>query len=1174
MKEVENKWSTLKLNDEIWAKLIYFERNRRLAKAYVSAPVLTIDGSTNGLDGFRIGLSGIDNDYRDLDSISCLRSIGLGIKLKIDSQGNILIKKVLSNSKIDQTTTNVGDSSRQAHLKQNNKMQQQQQCSIWLKEWPLKNKENFNLTNDSCSMMKEISNDQLYSKLFDMRKFRIQLEKMALARNNRRNNNNLHKNNINKIEIGDFNDIIDWRQCVSIISFVYNNDHDSSVLNEPCWLMIINIIAIDMLKSLLLSCDRRERVIANSKLIKSPSATNLIGLFTPPTNYINNNNNLSRQKDRIRLSNNVTRESGPLRTSSSAAILFPSASSASSSSSSTNNTLEQTSKIRTGKTLAESFAFPSVPGTVCADTSSSNDSPVIDYDRFKKMRTTTTTTRHGILSPPSIKNNDRSSHQQLSSSFAHLPQTNNNNNSTIYTTFNSKYINRSIHSKDSSSISDYNSSVSRSISSGSGYNNNQNYISGGWRKQPIYSPNNSLIYNHHYQQQNNNNYNNRYSRYINRSAQLNHYYPFMSRKSFINEYTNLNSTSTSPSTVIRNQNTSNKSLSLSNFDLSQRKLTELRSMQSAIKMNYDDDDDNDDDFSETDQDQEDFDNIHKLYTNKDDNCDAFDEEVEDIETIQEEEQQQSTNNTTSNRCNKLNKLLFQDNNRIDELSYSHCCNNIEKLQQLVADSSDCLKNIDHINECNAIKGISNKKIIVVDKKANSSEIIINNNKDKEHKKDEETTQPSRASIGSSASSSSSSSSGCADNDYFMSQSSSSMSSSTGTQERELFSQPTSSTSGIVCSGSTSDEYDDVGARKSNNSDNKNNTTREEQEKKESIESKDKEEKKQQQHVDDNETKMVVKSNKSINLIAKKSKTNRGVNVKTLEPSDGYGCAQTKLMEKSIVTNYNNKNGGTTCITKDSCSVASTTSSGLVDCDCPYSIRNGDNFDNCDDCSCCNYSIDNTTNNKKELILNQSSQHIACNCNVVPVSDDDDDSIYSRLPHPVALLDNKQSNGDNKYNSPDSYSILGVGGVVIRKNGNKFKNATSNSSEVLNKLTIKDDYFRLYKKKSISTIPMHEDVVVVAVDGDVTKQQTQSNSFSKKDSKHDSGGWLAKGKYSRILPKFIFSSSSTSSSSSSSRQAKQASTQASKNTIINNGKSSTLDKNVKYKLTSRSNLDLS
>jgi len=51
IQEVLNKWESI--DDEIWAKVIVLERNRRVAKAYARAPVLTVNGSNDGFDGFR-----------------------------------------------------------------------------------------------------------------------------------------------------------------------------------------------------------------------------------------------------------------------------------------------------------------------------------------------------------------------------------------------------------------------------------------------------------------------------------------------------------------------------------------------------------------------------------------------------------------------------------------------------------------------------------------------------------------------------------------------------------------------------------------------------------------------------------------------------------------------------------------------------------------------------------------------------------------------------------------------------------------------------------------------------------------------------------------------------------------------------------------------------------------
>merc|ERR1739838_72875 len=90
--EVLGKWQSI--DDEIWAKIIVLERNRRVAKAYARAPVLTINGSDDGFDGYRIGLCGFDNPMRDPKTQEVKRHIGHGVKVKMDDNGSILIKRV------------------------------------------------------------------------------------------------------------------------------------------------------------------------------------------------------------------------------------------------------------------------------------------------------------------------------------------------------------------------------------------------------------------------------------------------------------------------------------------------------------------------------------------------------------------------------------------------------------------------------------------------------------------------------------------------------------------------------------------------------------------------------------------------------------------------------------------------------------------------------------------------------------------------------------------------------------------------------------------------------------------------------------------------------------------------------------------------------------------------
>ena len=73
-----SKWESI--DDEIWAKIIVLERNRRVAKAYARAPVLTVNGTDDGFDGFRIGLAGFENPMRDPKTDEAKRLIGQVMK--------------------------------------------------------------------------------------------------------------------------------------------------------------------------------------------------------------------------------------------------------------------------------------------------------------------------------------------------------------------------------------------------------------------------------------------------------------------------------------------------------------------------------------------------------------------------------------------------------------------------------------------------------------------------------------------------------------------------------------------------------------------------------------------------------------------------------------------------------------------------------------------------------------------------------------------------------------------------------------------------------------------------------------------------------------------------------------------------------------------------------------
>lgn len=190
IQEVLSKWK--QIDDEIWAKVVVFERNRRVAKAYARAPVLTVNGSDQEFDGFRIGLNGFDDPAKNLKTEEYKRYVGHGIKIKMDEAGNVLIKRV---SKCNVYVKNIGH----------------EENSI--------GNEVLKLANGSLQTEKAV-------KLFDMAKFQANLKREL--RNAYPDRRRLEK------------------QCLSAVAFVKN---DRELLDCPIWILIINVVAIEMLKS-------------------------------------------------------------------------------------------------------------------------------------------------------------------------------------------------------------------------------------------------------------------------------------------------------------------------------------------------------------------------------------------------------------------------------------------------------------------------------------------------------------------------------------------------------------------------------------------------------------------------------------------------------------------------------------------------------------------------------------------------------------------------------------------------------------------------------------------------------------------------------------------------------------------------------------------------------------
>ncbi|KAL2739487.1 hypothetical protein V1477_010876 [Vespula maculifrons] len=190
IQEVLDKWN--QIDDEIWAKVIVFERNRRVAKAYARAPVLTINGSNDGFDGFRIGLCGFDNPMRDPKTEEAKRHINQGVKIKMDEQGNILIKRLCKNN-------------------------------VYIKPT---NQEDNAIGPEIIRNSQGALEHEKPGKLFDMNKFQTNLSRETRrAYPDRR-----------RLEM----------QCLSAIVFVRT---EADLLQCPVWVLIVNVVGLDMLKS-------------------------------------------------------------------------------------------------------------------------------------------------------------------------------------------------------------------------------------------------------------------------------------------------------------------------------------------------------------------------------------------------------------------------------------------------------------------------------------------------------------------------------------------------------------------------------------------------------------------------------------------------------------------------------------------------------------------------------------------------------------------------------------------------------------------------------------------------------------------------------------------------------------------------------------------------------------
>ncbi|KAH9425278.1 hypothetical protein DERP_013470 [Dermatophagoides pteronyssinus] len=193
--EIISKWN--QIDDEIWAKIICMERNRRVAKAYARTPILTINGFDLGFDGHRIGLNGFKNPMRDKKCQEIKNLIEDGIKIRMDDNGNLLMKRLTD-------------------------------VDVFIYR--------YDRMNDDM-IIDKIEQRRKSIILFDMKQYHSDLLQQL---HSPRSSSSIP--NRRKIE----------QKCFCFISFgmAINNPTDQ-LLNTPVWCILINLVALEMLIKLL-----------------------------------------------------------------------------------------------------------------------------------------------------------------------------------------------------------------------------------------------------------------------------------------------------------------------------------------------------------------------------------------------------------------------------------------------------------------------------------------------------------------------------------------------------------------------------------------------------------------------------------------------------------------------------------------------------------------------------------------------------------------------------------------------------------------------------------------------------------------------------------------------------------------------------------------------------------
>ncbi|CAD5229159.1 unnamed protein product [Bursaphelenchus okinawaensis] len=189
------------LDDDIWGKIILMEKGRRLAKAYLRQSTLIVDGGDEEFDGKTLGFNYFASTHADHQIQEFREKIGDGVIIKMDN-GNL---KAMAGGSTPVIVQNVRDSVGR---------------NVCMSEGLIQSHGRL-----PCRSNDYNSKENNVVKIFDIKKFERYVKSLKLESESEKQH-------------------LLGRSCVRI-ALVKDGQE---MAKTPCWFMIINIIAVDMIK--------------------------------------------------------------------------------------------------------------------------------------------------------------------------------------------------------------------------------------------------------------------------------------------------------------------------------------------------------------------------------------------------------------------------------------------------------------------------------------------------------------------------------------------------------------------------------------------------------------------------------------------------------------------------------------------------------------------------------------------------------------------------------------------------------------------------------------------------------------------------------------------------------------------------------------------------------------